>query len=89
MYICFTFLVHTLEAGYKKSGHKNNNLPIRWILQQQNHANCLVQGDNSGQRLHFVDFIFKITEYCPTALQMSAQFQLPQQNQADSGTTKW
>ena len=36
--------------------------------------NMYVQGDHGGQRLCFVDLIFKVPPSCPTIMPISAQF---------------
>ena len=46
------------------------------------------QGYHDGQGLRFVDFIVEIPQSWPTAIPFLPNLQLPEQNWADSGTTK-
>ena len=43
---------------------------------------------HDGQGLRFVDFIVEVPQSCPTAIPFLPNLQLPEQNWADSGTTK-
>ena len=47
-----------------------------------------IQGDHGGQRLHFVDFIFYVPQWCPAALPFRPNLQLPKHNRADNEATK-